>query len=310
MTRWIVFLGLWMPVSALAQHPADWKVVFLPPDSMMIGDTLSLSVERTLSPGYQWSFKPDSARMKNWELLPPEVRTDSAGWYSWRQQLVFWGIKPDTLTRLKFTLKKDSDSVWFELPNTLIFPDLITTPADTTPRPEKDIYLTYRPWWHWALLILAGLILVGLITGAIIWYKNRKKAPAESMLQPVAIPDPYQQFLEGMAALKSRSPDWMTDIKGFYTDLIDLLKSYLESVTGKPVREMTSDELLNWLSGEPDLQEKLPDMLLLLGRADLIKFARQSAANEQMLADFDAVGKSASLIETSRTSGETGGPVS
>lgn len=310
MTRWILFLFFCFPVSAWAQQPSDWKVLFSPPDSMMIGDTLSLSVERGLKPGYRWSFRPDSLRMKNWELLPPSVLTDSAGWYRWNQQFVFWGIKPDTLTGLIFTLKRESDSVWFDLPTTVIFPNLITAPADTTPRPEKDIYLTYRPWWQWALMILAGLVVLALITGAILWYRNRKKAVMEQEPSIVAMIDPYQVFSDGMTALQARRSDWMANIKGFYTDLIDLLKSYLESVTGKPVREMTSDELIVWLSGEPELQKKLPDMMLLLSRADLIKFARQSAADEQMLSDFEAVRQSAADIQTGRTATEAGGTVS
>ncbi|MCA0447135.1 MAG: hypothetical protein LCH54_12995 [Bacteroidetes bacterium] len=308
MTRQLfsIFLFLCGTVQVFAQNPAEWQFKIDKKDSLQVGDTLTFTAGWKGSSGYTWIFRMDSTTATVLEPLSGDTSIVVSGnetRYQLRLPFVFWGFQHDTLDPVSFVLenKTTGDSVWFNTPSLILNPKLFTTENDTLPRPEKDIFETGRPWWHYFLWILAGLLLAGVIY--LIYrkvLKNRKSKNVSVEIVPVVEQSAWELFQLAMDDLLARQAIWPDDVKAFYSDLIEILKSYLERTTGSPVLEMTSDELLVWLNGKPGLKAVLPEMDELLNRADLIKFAKQNTVQSQMNLDFNSVRISVHKLETEK----------
>ncbi len=304
-TRFLSLSGWFLLATAplFAQNFADWQFRTELKDTLRTGDTITFTVGWKGKSGYSWTVRADSAFLSVMDPLPAETLTVSDGKqvaYSLKMPYQFWGFSKDTLNPVFFILKNQtgSDSVWFATPAFFPDPKLATDEGDTLVRPEKDIIETTRPWWHYLLWVLATA--AGI---AIIWYviyrirKNRKLPQDEVETVTAPVKTPYDLFVEQMNRLLEGKETWHEQVKGFYSDLIEILKKYLEGISGSPVAEMTSDEFLSWLETRSDLREILPDMNLLLQRADLIKFAKQQAVYSQMASDFNSVRKAGEAID-------------
>lgn len=299
------FLFLLGFASVFAQNPAEWQFKIDKKDSLKVGDTLTFTAGWQGKNGYSWNFRMDSTTASVLEPLPGDTTLSQVGnetQYQIKLPFIFWGFQKDTLNPLLFVLKNEvsKDSVWFQTPDLFLNPKLITAEGDTLPRPEKDIYETSRPWWQYALWVLGGLLLAGLIYYLYRRYmikRNMKLDVVETV--PIVEKTPWELFQLAMDDLLARQVLWPEDVKTYYSDLIEILKTYLERTTSSTVLEMTSDELLSWLNEKPALKSALPDMNELLNRADLIKFAKQNTVQSQMNDDFNKVRISVHKLETS-----------
>lgn len=300
----LIFCGF---SQVFAQNPAEWQFKIDKKDSLQVGDTLTFTAGWLGKSGYTWFFRMDSTTATVLEPLAGDTSVVSSGnetRYQLKLPFIFWGFKADTLNPVSFVLKNQAtgDSVWFNTPNLILNPKLFTAENDTLPRPEKDIFETGRPWWHYLLWVFAALVVAGLIYFGYRKYLKNRKAK-EDLIEPVPVVEKsaWELFQLAMDDLLSRQANWPEDVKTFYSDLIEILKSYLERTTGSPVLEMTSDELLAWLDGKPALTSVLPNMDDLLNRADLIKFAKQNTVLSQMNSDFNSVRISVHKLETEKS---------
>ena len=66
------------------------------------------------------------------------------------------------------------------------------------------------------------------------------------------------------------------DLKGYYTQLTDALRKYIEERFGFNAMEMTSAEIIKELKKEKD-QSKIEELTMLFETADLVKFAKYTA---------------------------------
>lgn len=298
------FLFLLGFAAVFAQNPADWQFKIDKKDSLQVGDTLTFTAGWQGKSGLSWFFRMDSTTASVLEPLPGDTSFSSVGnetQYQIKLPFIFWGFQKDTLNPLLFVLKNkvSQDSVWFQTPDLILNPNLVTAENDTLPRPEKDIYETSRPWWQYALWVLGALFLAGLIYYFYRRYMLQRKSKLDVVeIVPVVEKTPWELFQLAMDDLLSRQVLWPEDVKAYYSDLIEILKSYLERTTASPVLEMTTDELLSWLAEKPALKSALPDMNELLNRADLIKFAKQNTVQSQMNDDFNKVRISVHKLET------------
>jgi hypothetical protein len=146
-------------------------------------------------------------------------------------------------------------------------------PADTTqrvPKPARDIFAAVRPWWHWLLLGLAILAVVGLL---IWWWRRRRRRVRVIPIDPYA--DAKREFahIEELQLLDAGE-------RGRYVALhVEVLRDYLAARLPQAVLSLTSTELLHAvqrLSLVP-----LDRLAPLLAEADLIKFARRPVTDER-----------------------------
>jgi len=139
-----------------------------------------------------------------------------------------------------------------------------------------------RAWWPWVVGILALLaVAYGL------WWWRRKNGMAEEIDIPEPEPQipPYQQALERLVHLQTIDLSDSENIKPFYIELTDILRTYVGRRAHVPALESTTRELLNRLKGS-SRGAILPNEVVLeiddvLTHADLVKFADLKPILEQ-----------------------------
>jgi hypothetical protein len=137
--------------------------------------------------------------------------------------------------------------------------------------PEK-VPITFREMIPY---ILAGLLVVIIITG-IVWYlrKRRKNQPVLQFIPKVTIP-PHEMALQRLEALRGKKLWQSGKIKEYYTELTDIVRSYIETRYKVPALEQTSSEIIDSLSVSADFPGSLkPGLQIVLERADMVKFAK------------------------------------
>lgn len=146
-------------------------------------------------------------------------------------------------------------------------------PRDTAlqvPKPARDILVAGRPWWHWLLLALAALALLGLLFW---WWRRRRRRTAA----PGA--DPYEEARREFARVDALGLLEAGE-RGRYVALnIEVLRDYLAARVPAALRSLTSTELLEAVRGAPQVPaERLAPVL---AEADLVKFARRQVTAER-----------------------------
>ena len=118
---------------------------------------------------------------------------------------------------------------------------------------------------------LLALLILALLIYAIIWYvKNREKAPADIKTVERVIP-PYEIALKELEKLNAKKL-WQEDnVKEYYSELSEIIRTYIENGIGTPAMEIPTQEILFQLHQKSIDTIKLKE---LLTRADLAKFAK------------------------------------
>jgi hypothetical protein len=128
-----------------------------------------------------------------------------------------------------------------------------------------------------------------IVLGGIIWliyYVNKKRKRGESLI-PEAPPRPAHEIaLEALHALEAERVWQRGKVKEYYSQLTDIVRTYIERSYRILAMEMTTDEIL----ASPEIREmpaECTGMLKeILVRADLVKFAKMqpmAAENESSL---------------------------
>lgn len=123
---------------------------------------------------------------------------------------------------------------------------------------------------------ILGTLLVIIIIGGVVWYlrKRRKNQPVLQFIPKVTIP-PHEMALQKLESLRAKKLWQSGRIKEYYTELTEVVRSYIEVRYKVPALEQTSSELLDALSVSSDFPGSLkPGLQIILERADMVKFAK------------------------------------
>ncbi len=167
---------------------------------------------------------------------------------------------------------------------------VLTIPVDTTQqqifaiKPSAQVPLESGPLWPWGIVL--GVILIVVV----IWFWRRKKGAGQAP-PPPPLP-PYQEACQRLELIKSRESDQEFAFKERYTELTDILKTYIHREIDSRALESTTDELLDRLAlhqmGDHfNIETKtIDDLGQILRRADLIKFAKAQVTLQQWDLDY------------------------
>mgnify|MGYP003325728182 CR=1 FL=1 len=162
---------------------------------------------------------------------------------------------------------------------------VLTIPVDTTQqqiftiKPSAQVPLQGGPIWPW--MILLGLVLLGLA----FWFWRRKQVEREA-LSPPPLP-PYQEAVQRLEKVLNQEPNSQGALKDCYSELTDILKTYIHREIDSRALESTTDELLDRLAlhqmgSHFSLEtQTIDDLGQILRRADLIKFAKAQVTLQQ-----------------------------
>lgn len=137
-------------------------------------------------------------------------------------------------------------------------------------QPPIDVNLRwydYIPnWWIWVLL---GLLVVAL--GIVALFLFKKNGPKLFVARPQ--PTPYEIAERRLGELRRRRLIEQGQPKMFYTELVDILRLYLEGRFGIKALEMPSREIMRKIREHKEIHLSSSQLEDLLSLADFVKFA-------------------------------------
>ena len=116
------------------------------------------------------------------------------------------------------------------------------------------------------------LALGGLAYYLFVRYKDNKPIIKKIKIEPSCR---HQQALKEIERIKGDKTLRTADPKTYYTELTDVLRTYMEERFGFNAMEMTSSEIIDKLQEIND-KESIKDLMYLFQTADLVKFAKHS----------------------------------
>lgn len=159
--------------------------------------------------------------------------------------------------------------------------NVATVPVDTLVQKMYDIKSLIQveknnsKFWKIALWILLGLFLIG---GLLYWFVLRKKPLTEE--EKEALLPPFDRALLELKRLENSKYLIQDEYKQYYSELTDIVRSYLEEDVNVTAMESTTNQLIDKLEMLKDAGElKLEDDTIrqfkrILQTADLVKFAK------------------------------------
>ena len=153
-------------------------------------------------------------------------------------------------------------------------------------KPLVKVERSYAQIWKWLIGILIGLSIVGAL---IYWFFFRPKPLTEE--EKVALLPPYDRALLQLKELENSRYLIQDEYKKYYSELTNIVRSYLEEEVHVSALESTTDQLMERLellkdAGELKLEdETLNQFKKVLQTADLVKFAKSKP--EMSLAEED-----------------------
>ncbi|MEP3208848.1 MAG: hypothetical protein ABJN95_06655 [Maribacter sp.] len=159
--------------------------------------------------------------------------------------------------------------------------DVATVAVDTINQKMYDIKdlisveKSHSGWWKIVLGVLLALAVLG---GLLYWFVLRKKPLTEE--EKEALLAPYDRALLELKKLENSKYLIQDEYKKYYSELTDIVRSYLEEDVHVSALESTTDQLIDKLelmtdSGELELdKDTISQFKRILQTADLVKFAK------------------------------------
>jgi len=153
--------------------------------------------------------------------------------------------------------------------------NVFTVDADTTqpikplvgPLDEPYTLMEFLPW------IALGLLVLILLFVGIYYFRKRKKKPLFKSKEEPLIP-PHIKALENLDLLRLKKLWQAESVKLYYSELTDILRTYIEDRYHIMAIEMTTHETLEELEKHAINDEVMHKLRSSLELADLVKFAK------------------------------------
>lgn len=143
------------------------------------------------------------------------------------------------------------------------------------------------------IVAVAAAILILLLVA---WRRRRTRPEAAATAEP-----PEPRFVRALESLRHEGPSLARD--AFHERLSDAIRRYVGDVTGVDAIDLTTRELERELSRSRRVRpEAVAEIVRLLRRSDLVKFARRPDAWEEaraLLEDAARLSGSVAIVETS-----------
>lgn len=260
---------------------------------IQIGRQIHLTLELTHPKGktYSWPALPDS--IQKIEVLNRSQRdtafsTDGRE-LTIRQSILltcfdsgYYAIPP-----FRFTDTANTDSLSNYVETAPILLSVFTVEVDTSAsikdiKPLMEMPLTWKDFIPYAAGVLSLALVVFL---SLLLYRKYRKKPVIAEKKMPSLPA-HEIALKSLAQLDEKKLWQQGQIKSYYTELTDILRTYLDHRWQVNAMEMTSDEILQYpviYKLEDQVKNKLRYVFTI---ADLVKFAKMVTVpheNEQCL---------------------------
>ncbi|MFD0863290.1 hypothetical protein ACFQ1M_13840 [Sungkyunkwania multivorans] len=185
------------------------------------------------------------------------------------------------------------------------FVEVTTIKVDTVSKEFFDIkplVAVEKSYEGWLQYLLWGLFVLLVIGGLLYWFVFRQKPLTKE--EKIALLPPYDRALLKLKELETSRYILQSEHKKYYSELTDIVRSYLEEEANVTALESTTDQLIEKLellsdAGQLDLDKQtVTDLKNVLKNADLVKFAK--AQPEMKVAEADRRAIEGVVIQTHR----------
>lgn len=141
------------------------------------------------------------------------------------------------------------------------------------PKSIREVSITWEDistifWFTLLMLALGGL-------GYYLYKRFKDNKPIIRKIKVEPKLPPHAQALQDIERIKADKSLRMTDPKGYYTELTDVLRTYMAERFSFNAMEMTSTEIIDKLLEIKD-KESIQELKILFQTADLVKFAKHA----------------------------------
>lgn len=146
---------------------------------------------------------------------------------------------------------------------------------------EPYVFDDFIPYLIWVIL---GLLLIA----AIIYYIKTRKKKEITEEEIIALLPPYEEAIERLHKLDEKLLWQNNQVKKYYSELTEIVRTYVEKELKVPALESTTDEIIETLidfNNTKTLEtnkETIHKLKTLLSEADLVKFAKSKPLAHQI----------------------------
>lgn len=274
-------------VSAMAAAPAGIKVSAEADSAVIVmGDRMHLRVVVDIPRGSESAVNLSELPLLNTgqDYLPWNgidiVESDSASSVDENRRRISYdytvqAFDPGTvsLPPFKITAGTDNDTAYSNVITFKVLPVEVDSLQQINPMagivaPDTRWYDYIPNWLGWVLLAIA---LIAMSVVAYLYYGRRKVV--EEQRRSIPVP-PYELAIARLDTLKARNLADNGHEREYYTELVDILRQYLQGRFGINAMEMTSSQIVRSLRANPDTRMTADRMRSILSIADFVKFAK------------------------------------
>jgi hypothetical protein len=170
------------------------------------------------------------------------------------------------------------------------FPILVQTVAVDTNQAFKgikDIIYVKSTWLDYLWYIIGAVILIILTTIVVLYFIKNKKTKIPVTAPPPPSETVTEKALRLLNELEKKKLWANNQPKEYHTELVDILRTYIEERFGVNVMEHTSDEILYKAATHKEMSQHRLLLSNVLYIADLAKFAKAQPKPEEHLAAME-----------------------
>jgi len=294
-----LFTGMSLLAAPLQQTYAQDASVraYANESRILIGDQLGLFLE--VKPGapsdkIAWATAPDS--IAGLEIVEKgKIDTIRDGHtFSLRQRLLVTGFDSGTYYVPPFHFRISSGGRAKDYVTDSVRVMIQTVPVDTTKafKPIKEIREVGFSIWEYWKEIVAALLLIGLIVFVILYFVRNRASKMPGKTAKIPSEKAHEKALRLLRELQAKQYMQQGKGKEYFSEISDIVRTYLEDRFAVTALEQTTDELLALLKkltdNKAELRKVRPQLKLILRTADLAKFAKANPLPDEYEACYAA----------------------
>lgn len=273
-----ILIALLLSASA---HAQELKLQYLGPSSILIGEQTRIKLTARDIPNALEQWPSFGKKMSSGvEVLMTDSIYDRTS-NIFEQEMVITAFDSGFLTIDSVHMVFEGDTIYsniltlgvqlVEVDTTQDIKDIkdiaeVNATRQEEAKAEEDQSGWFVRNWYW---LLGGALLLGVI----LFFMLRKKRTVEALEPPKT---PAEEALFRLDRLDGQGLWQKGDVKGYYVELSDILRRYIERRYDVRAMEKTTGELMAGIRGripDPELQHVLRSILEL---SDMAKFAKAS----------------------------------
>lgn len=220
-----------------------------------------------------------------------KVRSDGKKIREWQVELLAWDLGELTLPPIQLSVIRggspelmETNAVPIKVVGTL--GDMVDT---AEPRGYAEPLPLWRKTWLWVLIAIGAFVVIVALVAFVVWRRRRKP---KRVFVPTPTPRVSGLFRrprfgaaaeEALARLEAIHTSGMLarDRKLAYTEMIDVVQTFLGRQLGGNTEDLTTGELRDWLAKSSIATNTRLELSRWLDEADLVKFGGLSASVDE-----------------------------